>query len=240
MLNGWRQQLGHPVLALRPELSRACEEHALYCATNQELVHVQDPKKPAASSKGAKAGQLSEVAWAQSMERGLRIWVHTFFHRLGMLSPGLEHVGMGHLYGVAVLDTGSGMSARAGAIWHWPLAGAIDVPPAWETGEFPSPLGDVDFTNAVAAGWGYPISVTFPTAAVTAVVAKVTCRGAELPILVTSPENPSHRNHPDNLCSILVMTRAPLPGGGEIQVDVTCQYAGKPFARQWRFTTRVR
>lgn len=139
-----------------------------------------------------------------------------------------------------MLDALSDGTRRPGAIWHWPAADAIGVPRHWSTGEVPSPLGEVEFTSEVAARWGYPISITFPTAAVTGVEAKLSFRGAELPSLVTSPEQPSHRDVPDNLCSILVMARAPMPSGAEILVEVKCQYAGKPFEKRWRFTTRDR
>ncbi|HEX6812740.1 MAG TPA: CAP domain-containing protein [Planctomycetota bacterium] len=238
LLNTWRQQVGHAPVALREDLSRACEEHALYCANNG-LSHEQDPKRPGASARGAKAGLVSEVCLAKSMDGGLRYWLDSFFHRLHMMSPGLQKVGMGHMQGVAVIDAQSDVAARPGVPWHWPVADAVDVPSSWATGEVPSPIGG-EFTTAVAAQWGYPITVTFPTAAVRGAVAKVTTGGSELPVFVSSPEVPGNPERRDNECSILVMTRAPLPSGAVIEVSVSCEHAGKPWSKAWRFTTRGR
>ncbi len=238
LLNGWRQQLGHPPVLLREDLSRACEEHALYCATNDELTHHQDPKKPGATPKGQKAGVSSELVTATTMEAGLRIWRDSFFHRIRMLSPGLKKVGMGNMHDVAVLDTLTEYS-DGGAIWHWPTAGATDVPVSWPAGEDPSPLGAVVFTGALARQWGYPITVTFPSDAVRDAKVKVTMGGAELPAFLTSPEAPSNVKFPSNANSILVMTRAPLPSGSKIEVQATCQFAGKPWTKSWHFTTQA-
>ncbi|HEU4417420.1 MAG TPA: CAP domain-containing protein [Planctomycetota bacterium] len=240
LLNGWRQQLGHAAVTLRADLSRACEEHALYCASNGVLSHDQDPKRPGASPRGANAGAASELAMAKTMDDGLRLWLGTFFHRIRMLSPGLQRVGMGQIQGVAVLDAQSDGMTRQGEPWHWPLDKAVNVPFAWSTGETPSPIGDTEFTSAVAAMWGYPITVTFATKNVSDVDAKVTVDGRELPVFVSSPAAPSNKEFPDNACSILVMTRAPMPSAAIVEVAVKCLHGGKPWTKTWRFTTQSR
>jgi hypothetical protein len=45
-LNELRRQLGHAPVTLDPELSLACEQHALYCVTNGALRHEQDRASP--------------------------------------------------------------------------------------------------------------------------------------------------------------------------------------------------
>lgn len=239
-LNDWRTSLGHTPVTLAPELSRACEEHALYCATNGELTHDQDAKKPGASASGAKAGKCSELTYAPTMDAALPAFASTFFHRISMLSPLARRVGMGLQQGIAALDAKSDAGSGSFDPWGWPVDGTKDVPPAWLMGEWPSPIGDVDFPGEVARNWGYPVSLTFPSDAVADVRAQLFVGDAELAAFVSSPEQPSHKTFPDNMNSILVMARSPMPAGAEVRVEIRCRYAGKPFERIWRFQTRGR
>lgn len=237
-LNAWRASLGHDPVTLSRELSRACEEHALYCATNGELTHDQDPAKPGASSSGAKAGKAGELAYGTTMEAGLQVLIGTFFHRIGMLSPGLQRVGMGLQQGVVVLDAHSERKNVAFEPWAWPIDGAADVPPAWQNGEWPSPIGVGEFTGEVARNWGYPVTLTFPSKAVTGVDAKLFAGDTELATFVSTPERPSQAEFDDNKNTILLMARSPMPANSEVRVEVRCTFAGKPFERIWRFRTR--
>lgn len=236
-LNELRARLGHPPVTLDNELSSACLEHALYCAQNGGLTHEQVRGKPGYTAAGARAAQRSELAYSSSMDAAIRVWLDTFYHRVEMLGPNLTRVGMGLAQGVAALDAQSARKRGTFAPYAWPPDGSADVPCRWRGGEWPSPVGTEPFDAETARGWGYPISITFPSEAVTDVVATVRAGDAELEVFVSSPERPGNQAIASNVRSILVMSTQPLPPDTAIEVDVRCSFAKKPYARKWSFTT---
>jgi hypothetical protein len=239
-LNELRKTLGHAPIDIDWQLSSPCEQHALYCATNGELTHDQDQGKPGYSKAGAVAGKNSELCYAKTMREGIKSFEGTFYHRLYMLSPSVKRVGMGLVHGVVVLDTKTHHASGSFEPFAWPPDGAAELHPSWTSGEHPSPVGGAEFDSTLASRYGYPISLTFPTAAVTKVEARLTAGGRELDVFVSTPENPGNRELPDNLSSILVMSKAPLPWDSEVRVEVRCQHAGKPYEKTWVFRTRKR
>jgi hypothetical protein len=180
----------------------------------------------------------SVISPSGTMKAGIISWSHTFYHRPDMLLPGLRAVGMGNMGGLAVLDVRSRLSRRDFEPIAWPHDGKTGVPVAWLSGERPSPIGGVEWDGRTAKGWGYPITLTFPSEAITAVEARLRSGGEEREIFVSSPEKPGNPERPDNESSILIMARAPLAPKTTYTVEISCLYEGKPFQRTWSFTTR--
>lgn len=239
-LNELRKLLGHAPVDIDWELSSPCEQHALYCATNGELTHDQEQGQPGYSKAGAVAGKSSELCYAKTIREGIKSFEGTFYHRLYMLSPNVKRVGMGLVHGVVVLDTKTHHVNGSFEPYAWPPDGATELHPSWTSGEQPSPVGGGEFDLSLASRYGYPISLTFPSAAVTKVEAKLIVAGRELELFVSTPENPGSPELPDNMSSILVMSKAPLPWDSEVRVEVRCEHAGKPYEKTWAFRTRQR
>lgn len=175
-----------------------------------------------------------------SVHGGVAFFLHSFYHRIRMLSPNLKAVGMGLVHGTVVLDTATRIGRGEFAPFSWPVDGATDVPCSWVGGEWPRPIGTEPFDHDTAVRFGYPISLTFPTPAVRSVRATLTCAGEVVEVFVSTPEAPGNAALRDNRDSIRVMARRPLPPDCACEVHVTGEHAGKPFERRWTFRTRKR
>jgi hypothetical protein len=148
-------------------LCRACTAHAEYLAANgwngHTDPHEQDPRKRKASPEGAAVAGTSiimKVAPAAS----LRTHYVTFFHRVGMMHPRLERVGINEtIPSMSVIDVYNGrLKGEAGAVRHatprfCPADGAERVPTG-SASEFP----DEPVLNL--ASRGFPLMVFFPEA----------------------------------------------------------------------------
>ena len=116
---------------------------------------------------------------------------------------------------------------------------ARDVARTGLVGEVPPPIGEGERESGEPKLPGFPISVCFPSAAVTAVEAKLMVGERELEYYLTSPEHPCNEKLPENFSAILLLPTKPLPADAEVRVEVRCQYAGKPFEKRWSFRTRA-
>ncbi len=236
-LNEMRRHLGHAPVELDPELTHACELHARYCALNG-ATHEQDRRMPGYTKAGDQAAALSELTRADTMSAALDVWRDTFFHRIRMLSPGLSRVGMGLVERQAVLDTNSALDRRAKfEPYAWPFDGATDIPVTWPRGEAPSPFRADLLEFEQARKYGYPITLTFPSARVAEVSATLQTGETQLDCFVSSPEEPSHGKFADNLNTVFVCAHQPLAPGTTYTVSVRCTFEGQPFERSWRFST---
>ena len=114
------------------------------------------------------------------------------------------------------------------------------MPVGWNIGESPSPLGESEpFTVKEAMAWGYPITLTFSESAVEQVKAELRdTNGNVQKIFLSTPEKPGNKKVADNLNTVFLMRRSKLSSKTTYVVTLDCQYRGKPYHKQWQFTTR--
>ncbi len=238
-LNAWRAELGSDPVELDMELSVACEKHCLYCSMNGSTHH-EERMKPGYSKDGERAGRRSELVQATTMKQAFNHWLDSFYHRIVMLRPDLQKVGMGLVSGFACVDTRSGLTNKSFGPYAWPPDGATAVPVGWNIGESPSPLGESEpFTVKEAMAWGYPITLTFSESAIEQVKAELRdTNGNVQKIFLSTPEKPGNKKVADNLNTVFLMRRSKLSSKTTYVVTVDCQYRGKPYHKQWQFTTR--
>ena len=92
---------------------------------------------------------------------------------------------------------------------------------------------------AKSAAWGYPITLTFCESTVEKVTAELRDgRGNVQKIFLSTPAKPSNEKMPGNKNTVFLMRRGRLSAKTKYVVTVNCQYRGKPYHKEWQFTTR--
>jgi hypothetical protein len=62
-------------------------------------------------------------------------------------------------------------------------------------------------------------------------------RDKEVDCYISSPENPAAKSMENNWGAISVIPKQPLKANTTYQVEIECVWQGKPFKKQWSFTT---
>jgi hypothetical protein len=146
IINRLRGLHGLPPAALDAVLSRGCSAHARYLVKNGwngfTNPHFQDPRGKEASEEGARAAQRSVISRISPETSIPGYWV-TYYHRIGLASPGLERVGVNDEFpAVSVIDVAQAHEGRGDGAWPWrdpvtvPADGSAEVPTA-SGGELP-------------------------------------------------------------------------------------------------------
>jgi hypothetical protein len=237
-----RKRLGFEALALDLELCAPCERHALYCAVNGELVLAEEQGKPQYSTAGAELAPRASLVYAASLREAVERLEASAFQRLRLLSPRATRIGFGLWRGIAVLDARGPEGAPPGAAFEpfaWPMDQAREVARSGLLGELPPPIGEVEREGGDGEQPGFPITLSFPSAAVTDVEAQLVVGERELEYYLTSPERPGNAKLPENFAAILLLPTKPLPADAEVRVEVRCLHEGQPFEKRWSFRTRA-
>ncbi len=202
-------------------------------------LHAEDPKSPYYTPEGAKAGPASVVA-AWELDKSIDEWMVTFYHRVLMLKPRLKRVGTGmwtegiDLTTPSLVETSSGVEGVGGAEpVAYPGPGQKDVEPKFtRMGELPRPMPGEDEKN-----FGNPVTLTFFEGAPSKVSAKLLVGGVEVDCFVSSADKPSNPKapYPNTIC---LMPKAALQSKKVYTVKISCEHGGKPFGKEWSFTTR--
>jgi uncharacterized protein YkwD len=241
ILNAYRKTAGVPPLRPDSALARACQLHAEYLVRNfgdpslQGLgVHDEKPNLPGYTPEGRQAARRSVIYQGSNPADAVDGWVHSFFHRIPVLSPEAGRAGYGQAksraeswFAVLVVQNGTGDDRPT----LYPAPGQKQVPLGYFPAERPSPVPAGADTKA-----GYPITLTFPDrTAVKGVTARLTQDGREVPRWLSTPEKPVHPQLQHN--SICVLPQAVLEPKTTYTVSVTAQVAGKKWSQSWSFTT---
>lgn len=250
-INGARMIAGLPPVALQQNLREAAQSHAAFLVAHRDTyaqrglsAHVEPSHLPGFVGESfvdrvAFFGYIGHayaevVAFKPSSVAAGRSWIESLYHRLPMLHPSVDDVG----YGQASDDVGyanvleMGVSAEPDLslrLVRWPVAGAEEVPMAWDGKEVPQP-------QSPPAGYpsGPVITLQVTGATLTVDTATVSLAGVDLPSTVlTWPADP-HMS-PD---AIAVIPHAPLAPLTTYQIEITGTLDGEPFVDGWDFTTR--
>lgn len=246
-LNYHRRAAGIPPVAWDWSISRAAMLHARYLANTGYAgareamdLHAEDSKSPYYTPEGAKAGPASVVA-ASEIEKAVDEWMLTFYHRVLLLKPHLQRIGTGmwtegiDLATPSVIETTTGIEGPPPAEpVAYPGPGQKDVDPRFtRMGELPRPVPGQD-----EKAFGNPITLTFYGGIPSKVSAKLLLGDREVDCFLSAPEAPSNpaSPYPNTIC---LMPKAALRSKATYTVKISCEMAGRPFAKEWSFTTRL-
>ena len=167
----------------------------------------------------------------------------TFYHRIPMLSPALRTIGTGmweegvDLTNPSLLDIVSGrkpLKEGDSETTIWPPDGKRGVQVMFNpSGELPKPVTGVDERKI-----GYPITLSFYSwAKITNVQARLLLSGNEVPCHISTPKKPSNPAAGFDM-TICLMAKRFMKPQSKYQVSITCDVNGKPFRKEWSFTTK--
>lgn len=250
--NRVRESAGLAPCAWSFELSYGCTMHARYLGKSGynsfktlEEYHSEDPKNPYYSKEGDTAARRSDVS-SFGIERSIQLWLDTLYHRIPMLHPGLKTIGTG-MWDESVdtttpscLDLHGGLEdvpSKDPVHVVYPAADQTGVEPRFApAGEKPKPVPGEDERK-----FGYPVTLTFYTHhKITKAQAKLTAGGQEVACHVSTPEKPTNPDARALSNTICLLPKQPLAAQTRYTVSITCEVDGKPFAKEWAFTTRSR
>jgi uncharacterized protein YkwD len=239
-LNDYRAQAGLAPVVGDESLSSGCQAHAEYLVKHAERiqqtnasVNDEDPLLPGFTADGRRSAQRSDVFInAPIPVSQIDDLMAAFTRRVLLLDPTLQRIGFG-----CARDIGRG--------WRCVLdlnAGRGDA----RIVRYPAPDQDgvpcIGFDRLAAdAGKpvGFPISVTFPKQArVRNVQAVLSLEGADVAVLISSPEKPLVAKSPGTTLGVYPLE--PLQGGRTYTVIVSAIVDAAEWRQEWRFTTAAK
>jgi hypothetical protein len=247
MINTYRGWLGIPPLTIDPALQRAAEAHVEYYRLNfgdPSLagmgLHYETEGRPGFTGVSfqdrAKAagysGSVNENAGVSgSMVWSTRWFVATVGHRLTLLDPRYQHVGMAAVddgdIRFEIIDLGTNKWVEdATPVWAaWPPHGATGVSLRFD-GEAPNPFPGASYPV------GYPISLKyFGPGELTYSSATISTGGQVVQSFSEIGSGWLSRE------TVLLCASAPLKTGTTYDVRIEGTANGQPFVKQWSFTT---
>ncbi len=266
-LNRIRVKLGLPPVAANTSLQAASLAHARYVVDNWSLysggsVSIHEETNPALAGftgqwpwtrdQGFGFGAPSGEVMAESTEpltahQAISSLMDTIWHRLGMLSPQTNLIGVGltnRTVSAFVMDVGLAGTGKAPAVTEYPYPGQIGVGTTFY-GEDPNPLqGKTTATTA-----GYPITMSFNEADVKSVqVSSATLSDSAGPVPAWEYDdhtwtdaNPTYSGVTmGNSVALIAQTPLQPATTYTVQIQGTLQMASgpsQPFDQEWAFTT---
>jgi uncharacterized protein YkwD len=230
-LNAQRVLAGVGALAQDMELSRACTAHARYLAQHQsdltpDTMRTEEPARRGFSEEGRHAAEAAILAFDEP-HAALLLLMARMNSRVRLLNPELQGIGLGFARAadggpICVIDA---LRGRGEPVVFFPAPGQKDVPLTFSGGpEIP----------ASAATAGFPVTVTFPE------ITKVAQAQAHLEDDAGQPvdawlSTPDKSVRPRN--TVALIAKAPLQRMRTYRVRVTAQVDGRPWTKDWQFTT---
>ncbi|MFH0799433.1 MAG: CAP domain-containing protein [Pseudomonadota bacterium] len=243
LVNQYRRQAGLEPVALNPELSKGCMEHAEYMRLNYGTAamqglnaHKQDPSLPGATPEGAECGRNADLSLGHpDLETAVHKWMATLYHRRPILKPSLRQIGVGY----SLLKDGGYASALMlvdgkDADAHWPVAyparDQVDVSLEYDGGEIPNPIPG-------GGTGGYPITLQFPEFdSVTQISATLTMEdGRPVPFYLSSPKHPATTFGQYGV--VCLVPKQVLHPQTRYEVSIQAKWKGEVRDVRWSFTT---
>ena len=241
-LNEIRKLAGLDPVELDPTLCYGCRKHSTYLVRNEGRrtqggnAHREDAGARGYTPEGAKAAAASVISWGADL-RAVDDLIASLYHRLPLIDPCLKRVGIGSEKGgrfgsVVCIDSKSGVEPSE---WNpefviYPADGQSDAGTGFVT-EHPDPI-----PPKAKRPVGFPVTIQFRSGdRVTGAKIALTEAGADVPGHASTPERPASSFPQSN--AICLIPASPLKGGAKHTVKVTCTLNGKPFEKEWSFTT---
>lgn len=240
-LNSYRKTAGLAPVVLDPNLSKGCDDHAVYVKINAAYLKAkkiaatdEDPKLPAYSVEGQRAAQRSITDTTDPIVL-LDNSMATLFRRLGVLDPEVRRIGIGVTKGgapghVTVIDLGSGRSGNQLVLF--PPDKEKDVPLQFGI-ESPDPV-PMSKDKKV----GFPITVHFaegvPVKVLSAKLVDDTKK--EVAVWLSTPESPAvHAILQRSVVALI--PKAPLKPLTTYRVSIEAQIGDDKVTKAWTFIT---
>jgi uncharacterized protein YkwD len=252
-INLYRQLAGVAPLALDPDLSRACRQHARYAVLNLQRLQKQelsaddeDPAAPGFTEEGRKAARRAIVDYGRwslgttmfGLADAIEQWVGTYDRRF--LHPALRKFGLGYDTdgagrSVLVIDTFHGQDTHAPARLAvlFPADGQQEVPCVYPPG-LRVTLGPLVSRDETA---GYVVTASFPWGAPVEDVRATLADGQSKPVKcrLSTPSAPLAPDRPQNC--VCLLPAEPLRPGTTYTASVRALVNGHPWAQRWGFRT---
>lgn len=247
VINTYRKWLGIPALTVDPHLQRAAEAHIEYYRLNfgdPNLagmgLHYETVGQPGfsgetfqdrAEAAGYKGWVNENAGLSGSMLWSLDWFIATVGHRLTLLDPRYQHIGMAAIDNgdmrFEIIDLGTNVWVEdTTPDWSaWPPDGATGVGLSFD-GEAPDPF------PSAAYPVGYPISLKyFGVGDLTFSKATISTGGQMLPSFAEIGTGWLSRD------TILLCAEDPLEPGTRYDVQIQGHANGERFTTNWSFTT---
>lgn len=248
--NQFRVGNGLAPLGFDPQLSDACQKHALYLQLNRYDYsapwdgvgsHDEDPAKPGYTPEGRNAAQKMSTAGNGNPAETIVKQTRTMLHRLSYLGSTEGGLGVGSVFAGS---GGGGSYSVVGADHPMPMAIAdIVVVPAPGSAGVPTHI--VRERPPVEANpqfydndHGYPISVTFGMLRLSSIEMQLfDSAGRLVPCEVFTPERPIHSTRSANGYTAFLVALKPLSGKSEYTVRFAAKHNSEQLSLSWTFQT---
>jgi uncharacterized protein YkwD len=247
VINTYRKWLGIPALTVDPHLQRAAEAHVDYYRQNfgdPELagmgLHYETVGKPGftgesfqerAEAAGYKGWVNENAGLSGSMLWSLDWFIATVGHRLTLIDPRYQHIGMAAVddgdmrFEIIDLGTNAWVEDTIPEWSAWPPNDTTGVGLSFD-GEAPDPFPAAQYPV------GYPVSLKyFGTGDLTFTRATISTGGTQLPSFAEVGTGWLSRD------TILLCTEEPLQPATRYDVLIEGHANGEPFSTGWHFTT---
>ncbi len=243
LLNQFRRDAGLDTVSLSTSLSLGCDKHARYLVLNKNSpkteglnAHNEFKELPGFSLAGAGAGMNSDICEGLAPSKAVASFINSFYHRIPLLRPELKNIGIGSFEGgkygtVTVLNCLNGRDGTSNTdIVYYPSDNQKNVPCAFAEGEIPNPVKSANRA-------GFPITIYFAQSQKTD---SVNFRlydkfHANIPCYLSTMQNPATDFPQQN--TICAIPEKPLTDNREYHVSFSCSVDGKPFKKEYSFTT---
>jgi hypothetical protein len=201
--------------------------------------HEEQPSLKGYSEEGARAAKDSVIHY-EPPARAVSDWLATFYHRIPLLQPSLEEVGLGYAsdkkHWGCVMDCMSGTVPKGGKeIVFYPDDGQKNVPTTF-CDEAPTPLPS---THSGEAGFPVTVTLTGDQSVKQVAITLSGPDGAIVPAHVSTPESPARRDFPQ-WNTVCLIPKQKLAARKTYMVKFASEVGGKTFSRSWSFTTGSR
>lgn len=237
-INALRAAVGLSPVGLDAALSKGCDRHLRYLAavgygkSSGVDAHAEDPQHSAYSDEGLAAARNSYIGWGHgSPEAFFASNLKTWYHRIGYVNPDLAAVGVGSTGALSAIDVGSSRLSfrRLAAPIVLPYDGMTNAPCAYSI-EGPNPIESGRDPNTC----GVAIQCIFPEGGTLAApeIFVEDQYGNAVDGFVAPFDTPFALDH-----VVGMIPREKLAPQTTHHVTVRCTWNGKPYVREWSFTT---
>lgn len=258
LLNFERQSAGLLPVARNTTLDQGCQKHVEYMRLNEVLSHGEDSSLPGYTEEGEAAGMNSDLAAnvTNSMPHAIEVWTTAIYHRLPMITNGLNTVGWAvssisnegyyysclNVYGDADLyvlgDTDVNKTfyeVENHAPIPYPGVNQHHVPATFSSGESPDPIAAFGGDYPV----GQPVSLTFSSDDTVSNLAMTLKdeQGNSVSGYFRAPDDPTDPNEPYQGNSVTLIPKSPLKATTTYKAKVTGKRNNKDYSKEWQFRT---
>ncbi len=265
-LNSYRAAAGVPVTALDGATSGGCLRHLQYLEAAAQITngggclldHAEpDHGNPYYSPDSEHAGKGALMACVPPSQGGLHSWkaidrwMDSLYHRIPILAPGLQRVGLAEHGGYVCLHFRDGTTEAKAQLVVWPPDGIVDVPTMFVGRESPCPTAPSDPYGTppeqcpgsgyiMTATWYGPSSVGFSE--VSSVEARLEATSQPVPLLAWYADTiPEHDPEPGLVPrTVAIAPASALASNMRVRGDVKAVIDGSPVTASWGFRTGFR